>query len=273
MRRVLLIGALAATLLWSGGVTAQQLAWCYQVRRGDTLSDIARRYGATVREFTRLNQLDPKSLLVVGQVLALPVFARLREGTLTLDSRPLAARAGNLQRENAQADRQRLSRIHNLDMLQRFVRAGLLVPIPERTSSYWTSGIPESLRVARPWTKRFIEQLAGGFYGIFGGRLKITSLTRTVFVQRSLQAWNHNAAPARGESRSSHLTGASIDISKQPLSTPEIHWLRQVLGRLGQQRVLRAIEEFSQPHFHVMVFREYLAYSPRIPSPLLIGGC
>lgn len=108
---------------------------------------------------------------------------------------------------------------------------------------------------------------------IFGTKLKITSLIRTVATQRSLRSRNGNAAPARGESRSTHLTGASVDISKHPHSKREIYWLRQVLRRLTRQGFLHAIEEFHQPHFHVMVFRRYRSYARALTSPVAIGGC
>lgn len=252
---------------------ARERVWCHEVRRGDALSNIAYRYRTTVQELSRLNRLSSKSILPVGLMLALPALAHLRQGALALYAPPLTAAAGNLQRENAQADRQRLSRMRDLRMVRRFVRAGLLVPLPAAASTHWVSGVPASLRVARPWTKRFVEQLARGLYDLFSTRLKITSLTRTVNVQRSLRAWNGNAAPARGENRSSHLTGASVDISKQPLTTREIGWFRQVLGRLARRRLLHAIEEFQQPHFHVMVFKDYLRYALALPAPALIGGC
>jgi hypothetical protein len=37
--------------------------------------------------------------------------------------------------------------------------------------------------------------------------------------------------------------------------------------------VLSPIEEFVQPHFHVMVFRRYASYARRLRLPVLIGGC
>ncbi|MFQ5899703.1 MAG: DUF5715 family protein [Candidatus Methylomirabilia bacterium] len=252
---------------------AAEQVWCHRVRRGDTLSTLARRFGTTVRKLHRLSSLSPEDILRVGQLLTLPRFVSLQRGHLKLGPEPLTAAAGNLERENAEADRQDLSRMRNFSMVRRFVRAGLLVPVPAATHTYQISGVPKSLRVARPWTKQFLEQLARGAHDLFGTRLKITSLTRTVATQRSLRSRNGNAAPARGENRSTHLTGASLDISKHAHSKREIHWLRQVLRRLARQRFLHAIEEFQQPHFHVMVFHEYGSYGRALTSSVLIGGC
>jgi hypothetical protein len=186
---------------------------------------------------------------------------------------PLRARAGNLRRENAAATRDGLSRVGSGRMLTRFRRARLLVSVPASTRTYYVSGVPESLRVARPWTKRFIEQLAAAKRQSFATPLRITGLTRTRIYQTALGATNGNAAPAHGHSQSTHLTGASVDISKQLLSPGEINWLRAVLARLTADGLVHAIEEFRQPHFHVLVRKRYGASARTLASRLLGGGC
>jgi LysM repeat protein len=44
----------------------------YRVRPGDTLSGIAGRYGTTVRELVRLNNIEDPSRIRIGLVLKLP---------------------------------------------------------------------------------------------------------------------------------------------------------------------------------------------------------
>ena len=44
----------------------------YRVRRGDTLSSLARRFGLSVLELARLNDLDPKTKLRHGHTLRVP---------------------------------------------------------------------------------------------------------------------------------------------------------------------------------------------------------
>jgi LysM repeat protein len=44
----------------------------YKVKRGDTLSSIADRFGVTAKKLARLNGIDDPSLIRVGQVLELP---------------------------------------------------------------------------------------------------------------------------------------------------------------------------------------------------------
>ncbi len=247
--------------------------WCHRVRAGDTLRQIARRYGTTLARLVALNDVAHPDALRVGQVLRLPALTRVLSGEVSADGPSMPAIAGDLRGENREADRERLSRMKDLRMVRRFVRAGLLVPVEAATSTWWVSTVPPSLRVARPWTKAFIEQLARAFHAFFGERLKITSLTRTASVQRALRLRNANAAPAGGRLRSTHLTGASVDVSKAQLDDTRIGWLRLVLARLEQRRLLHAIEEFRQPHFHVMVLRRYLPYAETLPSPVLLGGC
>ena len=271
MRRTLLLTALAALIVSPAAASAAAARWCHRIGPGERLAVVAARYGTTVDALRRLNGLRSASLLRPGRRLALPSLARVRRGGVAIG--PLTARRGHLGRENALADREDLSRIRDRRMLRRFVRSGLLITLPRESKSYWVSGVPSWLRVTRPWTKRFIEQLAAGLHGLFGTRLKVTSLTRTVGVQRALATRNGNAAPARGRRQSVHLTGAAVDLSKRGLERREIRWLRHVLRRLTRQGLVSAIEERFQPHFHVLVSRRYARYARTLDSPRLIGGC
>jgi LysM repeat protein len=254
-------------------LAATDATWCHRVRSGDTLFALARRYHTTVDRLRALNGLRRDDVLRAGAVLALPDLHRLRDGAVVLDAQPLTARPGNLFRENAAANRARLSRLRDERMLRRFVGAGLLVPLPADTATYWIDGVRPDFQVARPWTRRFVVQLAAGFHGLFGSRLKVTGLTRTTDFQRRLRLVNSNAAPAEGDTASSHLTGAAVDIGTRDLSARELAWLRHVLRRLAAEEVLLAIEEFQHPHFHVMVLPAYKAYARTVGKPILLGGC
>lgn len=264
---------LVGLVLTPQSIPAHEPVWCHKVRAGDSLWGIAERHDTTIARLRDLNGLERPDVLHVGTMLRLPTLARLGDGDLALDGRPLPATSGDLRKENREADRQSLSRMRSLGMVRRFVSAGLLVAVPEETRTYFVESVAEPLRVARPWTKRFVEQLASASHALFGERLKITSLTRTVRVQRALRHRNGNAAPARGVLRSTHLTGASVDISKAHLADQQVAWLRVVLRRLERRRLLHAVEEFQHPHFHVMVHRSYLTYAKQVPSAILIGGC
>jgi hypothetical protein len=163
--------------------------------------------------------------------------------------------------------------MHTRVVLDRFVRAGRLRPVPAETRGFRVVGVPAWRRVARPWTRLFLYQAGWAAHALFGTRLRVTDLTRTEAVQVTLSASNGNAATAFGPRRSSHLTGASVDLSKVEHSRREIEWLRLVLGRLAARGLVSAVEEFLQPHFHVMVLPGYARYAARLRTPLAMGGC
>jgi LysM repeat protein len=53
----------------------------YTVVRGDTLSDLARRFGVTVASITRANDLDPGRVLTPGQPLYVPPRGAAQDGS------------------------------------------------------------------------------------------------------------------------------------------------------------------------------------------------
>jgi murein DD-endopeptidase MepM/ murein hydrolase activator NlpD len=247
--------------------------WCHVVRRGESLATIARRAGTTPAQLRRLNALGQDSSARPGDILLLPAGHELRHARLAALAAPIPASRGHLRRENARADADRLSRVRARRDLERFVRAGLLVPVPEAGPGFRVGDVPPWRRVARPWARLFLEHLGQAVHVLFDGRLRVTDLTRTEAVQAALAEWNGNAAPARGPVASTHLTGAAIDLSKVEHSDAEIAWLRLVLTRLSRQGLVTAIEEFAQPHFHVLVHRAYADHGARLRSPVALGGC
>lgn len=162
--------------------------------------------------------------------------------------------------QNRRADEENLSRIRDRAMLRRFVRAGLLEPVPPRTRYYYTRYIPPEYHYLRPWSKLFLDRLSRQHYARFKKPLRVTSMVRTASMQARLAGRNLNAADAHGPRRSSHLTGATLDISKAGMSAEQIEWMRGVLHALKEQGYLYAVEEFAQPTFHIMVFRNYTEY-------------
>ncbi len=176
------------------------------------------------------------------------------------DDHVLIATALSQRIQNARADADDLSRMMDGRMLLRFRRAGLLVPVARSTPFFYLHQVPRRFRYLRPWTRLFLTRLSRQFHARFGGRLRVTALVRDARYQRVLDASNANAAAASGPLRSSHLTGATIDISKRFLKRPHLEWMRRVLYDLRERRVLYALEEFGQPCFHVMVYRSYLEY-------------
>ena len=247
--------------------------WCHVVRPGESLAAVARRTGTSQGRLRQLNGLERGAPSRRGDVLVLPAVERLRSQQLASFAAIMPASRGNLVRENARADADGLSRLRTRGTLDRFVRGRLLVPVPESGRGFFVIGVPGWRRVARPWTRLFVYQLGEAVHTLFRSRLRVTDLTRTEAVQAALGNWNGNAAPARGPLASAHLTGAAVDLSKVEHSDVEIAWLRVVLRRLTARGLVNAIEEFAQPHFHVMVFRAYAGHGARLRDPVAIGGC
>jgi len=162
--------------------------------------------------------------------------------------------------QNKRADRDHLSRMTDQKTFERFKRLELVVPVSPNTKDYYIHAVPAQYRYLRPWSKLFLDRLSSQFRRRFGRPLRVTSLTRTSAYQNSLARRNGNAAAAVGEKRSSHLTGASLDISKKGMTGAQQRWLRNVLASIKAKGYLFAVEEFYQPNFHVMVYRNYPEY-------------
>lgn len=162
--------------------------------------------------------------------------------------------------QNQRADGDHLSRMENDTMAARWKRLKLLTPVASKTSTYYLSNIPKSSRYLRPWSKLFLSRLSRQYRTRFGKPLRVTSLLRTAVRQKALRRRNGNAASVTGPKRSSHLTGASIDISKKDMGRAQRAWMRRVLLSLHEKGYLYAIEENQQPNFHVMVYRSYEDY-------------
>jgi hypothetical protein len=177
----------------------------------------------------------------------------------------LAANASSQSIQNARADAYHLARMRDRAMIVQFAEEGYLVPVAPETRYYYLHGIPPAYSYLRPWAKRFLDQIGRQFYANFHQRLRVTSMVRTVALQRRLERRNFNAAEATGDDRSSHLTGATLDISKHSMTWREQRWLRHQLIELEENGYIYAIEEFHQPCFHIMVFPPYRDYVPQPP--------
>lgn len=209
--------------------------------------------------------MKPSVLILVVAALLIASPATMHGGARSL----LAANTASQSIQNARADAYHLARMTDRSMVEDFAAAGYLVSVPPETRSYYLHGVPASYSYLRPWAKRFLDQISLEYYANFHQPLRVTSLIRTVSLQRRLARRNFNAADATGDDRSSHLTGATLDISKHSMSWSEKKWLRRELIELEQSGYLYAIEEFRQPCFHVMVFPNYRDSSPKLPSQAL----
>lgn len=157
--------------------------------------------------------------------------------------------------ENWAVDRLNLTRIRNDRHLKWFKANKRLVPIPSTRCLRVDPRLKAKYRYVRPMTRTFLLQLSNRYCKQFpGAKLQVNSAVRTIKYQEKLKKHNKNAA--RGDnplSRSSHLAGATIDITKLNLSKSQLRWMRKRLKL--NEKVGRAYvtEEHGQPVFHIMV--------------------
>ncbi|MGH9587003.1 MAG: DUF5715 family protein [Acidobacteriaceae bacterium] len=189
---------------------------------------------------------------------------------------PLVGSHASLVRQNVRGEAEGLKRIQNVVQLDAMRRDGKLVPLPVSQKLRVDSDLPRDRRCTRPWTAKFLTDLARAHYVRFDRSLQINSAVRTVRFQRRLIRVNGNAAPASGDIASPHLMGATIDIAKKGLSLSEVAWMRAYLLPLQEEGKIDVEEEFYQSCFHITVYKSYVHGTRKThrhtPATLLATG-
>jgi hypothetical protein len=191
---------------------------------------------------------------------------------------PLRGNRASLERQNERLEAEGLERIEDEDDLASRIAHHLLVPVPASDALVVNGNLPAAHRYCRPWTARFLSDLASAHQAEFHRPLEVSSAVRTVAYQKKLMHVNGNAAPAEGDIVSPHLTGATIDIAKDNLSRAEMAWMRRHLLAIEAAGKIDVEEEFQQSCFHITVYKTYLpAYHPvprrsQTPSQAHAGG-
>jgi len=170
-----------------------------------------------------------------------------------------AARAA----ENRAADDAGLVRLRDTSQLKGLIARKLLVRIVSGQAYVLDDTLGECdpsnrdlYAHVRPWTKKFLDTVLGVGYRKFGEAYTLTSMVRTKTYVRCLMRRNANAV-----ADSTHLTGATVDISTLHLSRANVAWLRETLLMLERQGLVRATEERrAQACFHVLVLPSYPAH-------------
>ena len=182
---------------------------------------------------------------------------------------PLRGSLASLERQNERALAEGLERIADEDDLSDRIAHRQLVPVPVSAELAINADLPEHHRYCRPWTARFLSDLARAHAAQFHAPVEVSSAVRTVAYQRHLIAINGNAAPAQGDIASPHLTGATVDIAKKGMSRQEIGWMRAWLIPLENTGKIDVEEEFQQACFHITVYKSYV---PARPAGSVAGG-
>jgi hypothetical protein len=170
---------------------------------------------------------------------------------------PLRGSLASLERQNDRLEAEGLERIEDEADLAARIADKLLVPIPISSALTVNPDLEENHRYCRPWTAKFLADLARAHEASFHRSIEVSSAVRTVEYQKRLERTNGNAAPAEGDLVSPHLTGATVDIAKKGLSRAEMAWMRRQLESLEVAGKIDVEEEFKQACFHITVYKSY----------------
>lgn len=163
----------------------------------------------------------------------------------------------SLLRQNEEIDRLDLPRIQDDAELEALKSSGDLVPIVPSKSLKIERGLDPSRRFCRPWTRDFVQDLSDVYFYQFHDQIQVNSAVRTVMVQKKLRRHNRNAAPAEGDTASSHLAGITVDLQRRGLSKEEIRFVERYLFYLNALGLVEPEEERRHWCFHVMVSDRY----------------
>ena len=159
--------------------------------------------------------------------------------------------------QNAEIDRLELPRIQDDDELEALKASGALQPIIAGESLRFDPRLDPSRRFCRPWTRDFVQDIAQAYYNRFHEQIQVNSAVRTVKGQKKLRRHNRNAAPAEGDTASSHLAGLTVDLQRRGMSQEQIHWVERYLFYMKSLGLVEPEEERHQWVFHIMVSGHY----------------
>ncbi|MGA7220463.1 MAG: DUF5715 family protein, partial [Candidatus Sulfotelmatobacter sp.] len=131
--------------------------------------------------------------------------------------------------QNAEVDRMELPRIQDDDELEALKASGALLPIVAGETLRFDPRLDPSRRYCRPWTRDFVQDLSQAYYHRFHAQIQVNSAVRTVRGQAKLRRHNRNAAPAEGETASSHLAGLTVDLQRRGMTPEQIQFVERYL--------------------------------------------
>lgn len=214
------------------------------------------------------------TLIVSTQAFALHSYTTKRTTSRKLSSRKTGKRHirrarwnpmfrpshESLLRQNEEIDRLDLPRIQDDDELEALKASQALVEIRTGQTLRIDPRLDTNRRFCRPWTRDFVEDLSQAYYRQFHEQIQVNSAVRTVKVQKKLRRHNRNAAPAEGETASSHLAGLTLDIQRRGMSKAQVHFVERYLFYLRALGLVEPEEERRQWVFHVMVSDRYASW-------------
>jgi len=159
--------------------------------------------------------------------------------------------------QNAEIDRLELPRIQDETELEALKADGSLLEIRAGETLRFDPRLDPSRRFCRPWTLDFVNDLSQAYYNRFHQQIQVNSAVRTVKVQKKLRRHNRNAAPADGDTASSHLAGVTVDLQRRGLSKEQVRWMEHYLFYMKSIGLVEPEEERRHWCFHIMVSGRY----------------
>jgi hypothetical protein len=163
----------------------------------------------------------------------------------------------SLLMQNAEVDRLELPRIQDDDELEALKASGALQPIIAGETLRFDPRLDPSRRYCRPWTRDFVQDLSQAYYHRFHEQIQVNSAVRTVKIQKKLRRHNRNAAPAEGDTASSHLAGLTVDLQRRGMTPEQVHFVERYLFYMKALGLVEPEEERHQWVFHIMVSGRY----------------
>jgi hypothetical protein len=164
----------------------------------------------------------------------------------------------SLLRQNEEIDRLELPRIVDDAQLEELKASHALVAIEATESLRIQPSLEPSRRYCRTWTRDFVADLADAYHRQFpNDQIQVNSAVRTVKVQKKLRRHNRNAAPAEGDTASSHLAGITVDLQRRGMSKEQIRFVERYLWYLNALGLVEPEEERRHWCFHIMVSDRY----------------
>jgi len=162
--------------------------------------------------------------------------------------------------QNAEVDRLELPRIQDDNELEALKASGALQPIIAGETLRFDPRLDPSRRYCRPWTRDFVQDIAQAYYNRFHEQIQVNSAVRTVKMQKRLRHHNRNAAPAEGDTASSHLAGVTVDLQRRGMTKEQVRWMEHYLFYMKALGLVEPEEERGQWVFHIMVSNRYDAW-------------
>jgi pSer/pThr/pTyr-binding forkhead associated (FHA) protein len=112
------------------------------------------------------------------------------------------------------------------------------------------------LRMFHPRARPILKELADAYFQQFKRPLRVTSLTRSMDYQISLNKTNANSFMVRGPgSLPPHTSGCAFDLARKYMTVAEQNFLMKKLAEMENRGVLDALIEYNvNACFHVFIY-------------------